>query len=235
MKLFSLVLFASLSISTFALPTKISPDLQERGHLEQRGGIPGWNWLRDLFRKSKGGLTTENGVKKSNGCQPLTLIFARGTDEKGNMGDIIGPPLATALRALLKGKVAVQGVDYPASLLGNLNFGEDGGAIMVDLVNHSLSQCPESKVVLAGYSQGAAVIHNASRDLQDGQVARAVLFGDPLHNLPLRSIAEDKVMWICAEGDPICRGGLDIPAHWSYAGNANEAASFLAGAVRGKY
>ncbi|OAX79136.1 hypothetical protein ACJ72_06548 [Emergomyces africanus] len=235
MKLFSLVIFASLSISAFALPTTISPDLQERGSIEQRGGIPGWDWFRDLFRKSKGGPTTENGVKKDNTCQLLTLIFARGTDEKGNMGDIIGPSLATALRDLLKGKVTVQGVDYPASFLGNLNFGQDGGSTMVDLVIRSLSQCPESKVVLAGYSQGASVIHNAFGNLRAGQVARAVLFGDPLHDLPLRSIAKDKVMWMCAEGDPICRGGLDITTHWSYAEDADEAASFLAGAVRGKY
>ncbi|EEQ86628.1 hypothetical protein RJZ56_002697 [Blastomyces dermatitidis] len=233
MKLFSLVILATLCISAFALPT-ISPDIGKRSSVERRGGIPGWDWIRDLFRSSKGGPTTENGIKKFNGCQPLTLIFARGTDEKGNMGDIVGPPLAAALRALLKGKVTVQGVDYPASFLGNLNFGEDGGPTMVDLINHSLSQCPESKVVLAGYSQGAAVIHNASRDLRNDQVARAVLFGDPLHDLPLKSLAKDKVMSICAEGDPICRGGLDMTGHWSYAEDANRAALFLAAAMREK-
>ncbi|OJD12810.1 hypothetical protein AJ78_06651 [Emergomyces pasteurianus Ep9510] len=235
MKLVSLIIFASVSISAFALPTTIPPDLRVKGKIEQRGGIPGWDWFRDFFRKAKGAATIENGIKKDNACQPLTLIFARGTDEKGNMGDIIGPALATALRGLLKGKVTVQGVAYPASFLGNLNFGQDGGATLVDLVNRSLSQCPESKVVLAGYSQGAAVIHDASGKLQAGQVARAVLFGDPLHDLPLRSITKDKVMWICAEGDPICRGGLDIPAHWSYAEHATKAASFLAGAAREKY
>ncbi|PGH00754.1 cutinase [Blastomyces parvus] len=232
MKLFSLVIFATLCISAFAFPTT-SPGLRARGEL--LGVIPGWDWIRDRLRSSKGGHTTENGVEKFNGCQPLTLIFARGTDEKGNMGDIIGPPLAAALRTLLKGNITVQGVNYPASYLGNLSFGEDGGPMVVDLVNSSLSQCPKSKVVLAGYSQGATVVHNAAGDLRHGQVARAVLFGDPLHDLPLDSLAEDKVMSICAEGDPFCRGGLNIIAHLSYAEDANRAASFLAEAMREKY
>ncbi|EDN08022.1 predicted protein [Histoplasma mississippiense (nom. inval.)] len=228
---------ALLRISASTLPTAISPELGRKDSIERRGVIPGWDWLDDLFGKSKpkGGQTTENGVKKFKGCQPLTLIFARGTDEVGNMGEIVGPSLATALRTLLKGKVTVQGVDYPASLLGNLDFGEDGGKTMVDLVNQSLSQCPNSKVVLAGYSQGASVIHNASIDLWDAQIARVVLFGDPLRGLPLVAIAKDKVMEICAKGDPICRGGLDITAHLSYAADANSAASFLAEAVTGKH
>lgn len=60
------------------------------------------------------GSSTENGVTQNAGCKEYTLIFARGTTELGNMGSVIGPPLATQLNSLTGDKVTVQGVDYPA-------------------------------------------------------------------------------------------------------------------------
>ena len=49
-------------------------------------------------------------------CKPVTLIFARGTSELGNIGQIVGPPFVVALeKEFGKGNIAVQGVnDYPA-------------------------------------------------------------------------------------------------------------------------
>lgn len=65
---------------------------------------------------------TENGVKDKTGCQPLTLIFARGTNGAGNMGQVVGPALADSLRSRLDGQVTVQGVGYPAAFsVGLLN------------------------------------------------------------------------------------------------------------------
>jgi cutinase len=57
---------------------------------------------------------TENGVAQNSGCQELTFIFARGTTEMGNMGSVVGPPVANQLNSLTGNKVTVQGVDYPA-------------------------------------------------------------------------------------------------------------------------
>ena len=50
-------------------------------------------------------------------CKPLTLIFARGTTEQGNIGSIVGPPFVLALQnAFGADNVAVQGVNnYPAT------------------------------------------------------------------------------------------------------------------------
>lgn len=50
----------------------------------------------------------------NNECQPLTFIFARGTTELGNMGSVVGPPVAKQLASQTHNKVTVQGVDYPA-------------------------------------------------------------------------------------------------------------------------
>ena len=64
-----------------------------------------------------GGGITEEGVVNKNCCAELTVIFARGTTESGNLGTIVGPPLLAALRASLgSSNVLGQGVDYPASL-----------------------------------------------------------------------------------------------------------------------
>ena len=46
----------------------------------------------------------------------MTVIFARGTGELGNMGTISGPPMVKAIRSKLGAeRVTVQGVDYAAS------------------------------------------------------------------------------------------------------------------------
>lgn len=59
---------------------------------------------------------TENGVLDKNCCTDMTVIFARGTGEFGNVGTVSGPPMFKAIRAKLgAGRVTVQGVDYPAS------------------------------------------------------------------------------------------------------------------------
>jgi cutinase len=62
--------------------------------------------------------TTENGLT-TDPCKALTLIFARGTNEPGNVGHDAGPPFFAALRSDLgTDQVTVQGVDYSADIFG---------------------------------------------------------------------------------------------------------------------
>jgi hypothetical protein len=73
--------------------------------------------------------TTENGlagVGDGNGCADITIIFARGTTEAGNVGALVGPPFFDAVKKALGPDVslAIQGVDYPASVPGFLAGGE---------------------------------------------------------------------------------------------------------------
>lgn len=59
---------------------------------------------------------SENGITDKNCCTDMTVIFARGTGETGNVGTISGPPMFKAIRSKLgNNRVTVQGVDYPAS------------------------------------------------------------------------------------------------------------------------
>ena len=61
----------------------------------------------------------QNGV-----CKPVTLIFARGTTEPGNMGVVVGTQFASALG----NDVTVQGVDYAADWNGALSGGDKAGS-----------------------------------------------------------------------------------------------------------
>lgn len=94
-------------------------------------------------------------------CKPVTVIFARGTLELGNVGSITGPPFFAALAGIIGGdNFAVQGVDYPADIIGYLEGGDPGGAATAAaLLNQAASQCPDTQIVLSGYSQGAQEVH----------------------------------------------------------------------------
>lgn len=62
------------------------------------------------------GSNTANDVTNKAACKAITVIFARGTGESGNIGSVIGPPLLKALQSKVgAGKVAYQGVPYAAS------------------------------------------------------------------------------------------------------------------------
>ena len=95
------------------------------------------------------------------GCKPITVIFARGTFELGNVGSFVGPPFFNNLDDLIGAdNIAVQGVDYPASLVGYLEGGDPGGAqTTAHLLNQAATNCPDTQIVLSGYSQGAMEVH----------------------------------------------------------------------------
>ncbi|KAH7067107.1 cutinase-domain-containing protein [Paraphoma chrysanthemicola] len=175
--------------------------------------------------------STENGVTTESCCTDMTVIFARGTGETGNVGTVSGPPMFKALRSKLgNDRVKVQGVDYPASAGGNANQGADGGKKMAELVAKALSQCPNTKVIVSGYSQGGMVVHNAFKNgLAASQVSGAVLFGDPLKRSPVGDLPAAKIKQFCGTSDTICGGGGDGGAtggHISYGSSAEAAATF---------
>lgn len=70
--------------------------------------------------------TTQNGL--GGACKGMTVIFARGTTEAGNVGSVAGPPFFQALSKMVNGDMAVQGVDYPADIPGFLAGGDANGS-----------------------------------------------------------------------------------------------------------
>lgn len=159
----------------------------------------------------------------------MTFIFARGTGELGNMGTVVGPPTAQAMQELAGANgVSVQGVDYPADSAGNANLGGSGGPIMADIATRALSACPETKIVLGGYSQGAMVVHNALGSFDGSKLAAIVAFGDPLNGQAFEGVDASKVLEICGSSDFLCSsGGTNVSGgHISYSDDGAQAAQF---------
>jgi cutinase len=181
-------------------------------------------------------------------CSDVEVVFARGTFEAPGVG-ATGQSFVDALNARLGGGKSVNeyGVNYPASL----DFQAASGGI-VDAANKIQAiadSCANTKIVLGGYSQGAAVAGYTTTDsvpdgivLPDGiagtlppaiasHVAAVVLFGTPsdwflnlvAHDAPPITIGHlysAKTLELCATGDPICfPGGRDRAAHSSYKDN----------------
>lgn len=180
-------------------------------------------------------------------CVDVAVVFARGTFEGPGVG-ATGQSFVDALNARLPGQsVSVYGVNYPASL----DFGRavDGIADATNKIQSIAAECPDTKIVLGGYSQGAAVAgYSTSSSVPAGfvlpvgltgpmpasvasHVSAVVLFGTPNNwvlgvadrSAPPIAIGElyaGKTLQLCAVGDPICYpGGLDRSAHSSYKSN----------------
>jgi hypothetical protein len=96
---------------------------------------------------------TENDLTNGSPCKAMTVIFARGTTETGNVGTLTGPPFFNAMsQAVGASNLAVQGVEYPADIPGFLAGGDaNGSKKMAQLVSQAMTQCPDTKVVMSGY------------------------------------------------------------------------------------
>jgi cutinase len=98
---------------------------------------------------------SQNDVVGGGGCKAMTVLFARGTTELGNMGTVAGPPFVSAIGAMMGGAggVAVQGIEYPADIPGFLVGGDKAGsALMAKMVGQVRAKCPDTALVMAGYS-----------------------------------------------------------------------------------
>ncbi|CZR62422.1 related to cutinase precursor [Phialocephala subalpina] len=180
-------------------------------------------------------------VKNTTACPAMSVIFARGTAEPGNVGILTGPPFFAAIADYMNatGNLAIQGVDYPADIPGFLAGGSTQGAqTMAKLVNKTLAACPNTQLLLSGYSQGAQVVHLAAASLPTNttsKISSIVLFGDPKNGTAINGVDASKVMTICHSGDDICKGGDDISlAHLNYSLDAGTAAMFALGSSGAK-
>ena len=179
-------------------------------------------------------------------CPDVEIVFARGTTEPPGVGGI-GQAFVDSLRSQVGGRsVGVYAVNYPASN----DFGTSTPAGRDDTsahVQYMAANCPNTRMVLGGYSQGAAVVDLATTymppDVADNVAAAAVFggprstFADSLSAGPLPSIGPlyaAKTIEMCVPNDPICfQGGWDMRAHGAYVqtGMVNDAAAFAASRV----
>ncbi|WPH04379.1 Hypothetical protein R9X50_00727000 [Acrodontium crateriforme] len=173
-----------------------------------------------------------DATQNLSGCSDVTLLFARGTCDDGNIGALVGAPFVDALRTALNGRsLGVQGIDYPASVDGYLTNEPQGGQLMATTIRNTIDQCPNTQIILGGYSQGGMVVHNAATDAGSdlmSSISSVVIFGDPFSHQAVDNIDSSRVLIECHAGDDICNDGdLILLQHLTYADKAAEAASFV--------
>ncbi len=147
-------------------------------------------------------------------CQDVNVIFARGSgqplkkEESERFFDQIKARLPSSLKfeRYELGEAAQNGHQYPAvnvsnALNGNAlgawlsagtanDYGksvQEGSAELSNYLVNLRSRCPDSRIVLGGYSQGAQVIGQTVRALPEDakdHIDFVALLGDPKLNLP---------------------------------------------------
>jgi cutinase len=190
-------------------------------------------------------LSTPIDIASAAPCPDVEVTFARATTEPPGVG-VVGQQFIDALRSQVGGRsVGVYAVNYPASedFVASTNAGtSDANAH----VTSTIANCPNTKMVLGGYSQGALVIDQITiaqmpvagfvpEDLtadQADHVAALALFGNPSDRYlgaPVSTVSPwygAKAIDLCAPGDPVCtpsglfqvptQDEMHSPEHLSY-------------------
>ncbi|CAJ1508142.1 cutinase family protein [[Mycobacterium] burgundiense] len=178
-------------------------------------------------------------------CPDIQVVFARGTTEAVGIGRV-GQAFVDALRGQVGGRsVDTYAVSYPASY--DFLAAAGGANDASRHIQWMMGACPQTRLVLGGYSQGAAVIDVIAAVPVPGigfnaplppnapeHVAAIAVFGNPTAKLglPLTSspVWGPKAIDLCNGGDPICSDGRSVAAHSDYvaSGQAAQAAAFVA-------
>src|SRR5271157_835678 len=191
---------------------------------------------------------------RADGCPDVQLVFARGTAEPPGLG-AVGDALFAALQPALGSRtVEAYPVNYPASY-NFLTTGDAANDARVQIAQMA-DQCPATRLVLGGFSQGAAAVSmlagvpplgntignfGSAPPLDPGlagKVAAVAVFGNPGNrfNTPLSStgLFAGRAIDLCSPGDPVCTvGGRDRGSHSDYESPPypGQAAGFVAGLV----
>ncbi len=190
----------------------------------------------------------------SAACPQVEVIFARGRLESPGVG-ALGNAFIGALRSKVNKNIGVYAVRYPAD-----NEIDAGANDMSAHIQNMASTCPDTRLVLGGYSLGAGVtdvvlavpfsffgFDNPLPEGMDQKIAAVALFGNgaawagPITNFsPLYA---ERTIELCHGADPVCNPA--DPNTWEEnwvdhaarayidAGMVNQAADFVAGRLNG--
>jgi len=185
-------------------------------------------------------LTAPITIAAAQPCPDVEAVFARGTGEPPGVG-MTGQPFVDSLRSA----VGTKSLDvYPVNYEASSNFSDpiafaqsfaDGIKDAGSHIEATAANCPKTRIVLGGYSQGAAVAGSVtSASIPAGipaeyvqmlpkpmppevanHVAAVTLFGTPsaqwLQNygapaLVIGPLYVPKTLELCTAGDTICDG-----------------------------
>jgi len=154
-------------------------------------------------------------------CPQVEVIFARGRTEPPGAGQV-GNAFVDALRSKTAKSVGSYAVNYPAD-----TEVIEGANDMSKRITYVAANCPDTAMVLGGYSLGAAVADivlgaptamfgytNPLPPQMSDRIAAVALFGNgtiPFFG-PVSEISPlygGKTIDLCTETDPICSGNLN--------------------------
>jgi len=186
----------------------------------------------------------------SAACPAVEVVFARGRLESPGVG-VLGNAFINALRSKANKNIGVYAVRYPAD-----NQIDVGANDMSAHIQSMINDCPDTRLVVGGYSLGAAVtdvvlalpfdffgFKNPLPPGADTHIAAVAVFGNgiawvgPISNF--NPIYRERTIELCHGADPVCNPADpdtwqdNWPAHlanaYISAGMANQAADFVAG------
>jgi hypothetical protein len=194
-------------------------------------------------------------------CPDVQVVFARGTDDPAGAG-----PTGQAFIDSLRPRVGAKSLDvYPVDYPATFDFTNSAKVGIRDASAHVVAmahECPNTKMVLGGYSSGAAVMGFVTSSAvpagidpasvpqpMDPEVANHVssvvlyalpsdktmnFFGAP--PVLIGPLYQAKTVQVCAPADPICSEGGSFDVHKSYSTNApiiDQGAAFAASRLGG--
>jgi cutinase len=184
-------------------------------------------------------------------CPDAQVVFARGRLEPPGAGQV-GNAFVSALRSRVPNKnIGLYAVNYAAD-----TDVQRGANDMSGHIQYMVDNCPDTRLVLGGYSLGAAVtdvvlavpieafgFHNPLPSSADSHIAAVALFGNgsqwvgPITNF--NPVYNDRTIELCHGADPICNPAdphtwqNNWPQHlagaYLQAGMVDQAADFVAG------
>lgn len=207
-----------------------------------------------LLTISAAPLTVASPSAAAKPCADVEVVFARGSEEPPGVGKV-GQAFIEALRSATDRTVAVYPVNYAAAsgFSSGIDFDRSVIAGIRDEVSHiewTALDCPDTQIVLGGYSQGAAVTGYATAqsvptglpdelvpdlprpmpDVVAERVAAVILFGKPSATFIRRYGAPPVVVGplyaastreYCARNDAVCDGTDGLPlGHLDYPTNS---------------
>jgi cutinase len=155
-------------------------------------------------------------------CPDAEVTFARGTDEPPGPGRV-GQALVDSLRQQTGMNIGVYAVNYKASLT-QLHT-DDGSKDAVAHIKSMADKCPNTPLVLGGYSQGASVVDIVTGDSVGGllrgttlpaqyadMVVAVVTFGNVADRSGAPITTQSPLLGasaldLCNPSDPICHAG----------------------------
>nr|WP_235065881.1 cutinase family protein [Mycobacterium sp. 012931] len=184
-------------------------------------------------------------------CPQVEVVFARGRFESPGPG-VLGNAFISSLSSKVGGRsMGSYAVKYPADTEVDIGANDMSGHIQ-----YMVNSCPDTRLVLGGYSLGAAVtdvvlavpmsafgFEDPLPPGTDQHIAAVALFGNgsqwvgPITNFS--PLYNDRTIELCHGSDPVCSPAdpntwkQNWPQHLASAyiqdGMVNEAADFVAG------